>query len=79
MDRRKNEAIERTFHDVAGNFSRIFELLVPAGRGELVMQQSNHIEGSSSSSSSMEVDGNSVSIDRYIGISIKVILILVRA
>lgn len=73
MDRRKNEAIERTFHDVAGNFSRIFELLVPAGRGELVMQQSNHIE-SSSSSSSMEVDGNSVSIDRYIGISIKVIL-----
>lgn len=76
MDRRKNEAIERTFHDVAGNFSRIFELLVPAGRGELVMQQSNHIE--SSSSNSMEVDGNSVSIDRYIGISIKVILIFVR-
>lgn len=38
LDRRKNEAIERTFHDVAGNFSKIFEMLVPAGKGELVMK-----------------------------------------
>jgi len=38
LDRRKNEAIERTFHNVAGNFAKIFELLVPAGKGELVMR-----------------------------------------
>jgi structural maintenance of chromosome 3 (chondroitin sulfate proteoglycan 6) len=38
LDRRKNEAIERTFHDVAGNFAHIFEALVPAGKGELVMK-----------------------------------------
>jgi structural maintenance of chromosome 3 (chondroitin sulfate proteoglycan 6) len=63
LDRRKNEAIERTFHDVAGNFQKIFELLVPAGRGELVMQQG-------SNNNNMEIEGGS--IDRYSGVSIKV-------
>ncbi|CAO3654057.1 unnamed protein product [Mucor hiemalis] len=64
LDRRKNEAIERTFHDVAGNFSKIFELLVPAGKGELVMKTDVQ---------DMEVDGNSTSsVDRYSGITIKV-------
>lgn len=38
MDRRKNEAIERTFDDVANHFSQVFELLVPAGKGGLYMQ-----------------------------------------
>lgn len=64
LDRRKNEAIERTFHDVAGNFSKIFEMLVPAGKGELVMKTDVQ---------DMEVDGNSTSsVDRYSGIAIKV-------
>ncbi|KAF1798234.1 P-loop containing nucleoside triphosphate hydrolase protein [Mucor lusitanicus] len=64
LDRRKNEAIERTFHNVAGNFAKIFELLVPAGKGELVMR---------SDTQDMDVDGaSSSSVDRYIGVSIKV-------
>ncbi|GAA5798475.1 hypothetical protein HPULCUR_003879 [Helicostylum pulchrum] len=61
LDRRKNEAIERTFHDVANHFSQVFEALVPAGKGGLFMK---------SDVQDMEIDGGSV--DRYSGISIQV-------
>ena len=37
LDLRKNEAIERTFKQVAKNFGEIFAELVPGGRGQLVM------------------------------------------
>lgn len=40
LDQRKDEAIERTFKQVSKNFSEVFEKLVPAGRGRLVMQKS---------------------------------------
>jgi structural maintenance of chromosome 3 (chondroitin sulfate proteoglycan 6) len=39
LDQRKDEAIERTFKQVSKNFSEVFERLVPAGRGRLVMQK----------------------------------------
>ena len=39
MDQRKDEAIERTFKQVAKYFSEVFEKLVPAGRGQLIMQR----------------------------------------
>ncbi|PVU92321.1 hypothetical protein BB561_003892 [Smittium simulii] len=39
LDQRKEEAIERTFKSVAKNFSEVFEALVPAGKGDLVMQK----------------------------------------
>ncbi|KAI8061999.1 RecF/RecN/SMC [Thamnidium elegans] len=61
LDRRKNEAIERTFNDVANHFSQVFEALVPAGKGGLFMK---------SDVQDMEIDGGSV--DRYSGISIQV-------
>ncbi|KAI7902915.1 uncharacterized protein BX663DRAFT_55209 [Cokeromyces recurvatus] len=66
LDRRKNEAIERTFNNVAGSFSKIFELLVPAGKGELVMKSDSHQD--------MQLDGGNTSftVDRYTGVSIKV-------
>jgi structural maintenance of chromosome 3 (chondroitin sulfate proteoglycan 6) len=74
LDRRKNEAIEHTFHDVAGNFSKIFEVLVPAGRGELVMKSEVTANGDS-----MEVDNQSNSVvDRFSGISIKVICLCLK-
>ncbi|KAG1445861.1 hypothetical protein G6F56_009762 [Rhizopus delemar] len=38
LDRRKNQAIQRTFDDVAANFSQIFESLVPSGRGNLIIK-----------------------------------------
>ena len=39
LDQRKDEAIERTFKQVASNFEEVFERLVPAGRGRLVIQR----------------------------------------
>ncbi|PVV00813.1 hypothetical protein BB560_004789 [Smittium megazygosporum] len=39
LDQRKEEAIERTFKSVAKSFSEVFEVLVPAGKGKLVMQR----------------------------------------
>lgn len=39
LDQRKDEAIERTFRQVSKEFARIFEKLVPAGKGRLVIQR----------------------------------------
>jgi structural maintenance of chromosome 3 (chondroitin sulfate proteoglycan 6) len=39
LDQRKDEAIERTFKQVASNFEEVFEKLVPAGRGKLIIQR----------------------------------------
>lgn len=39
LDQRKDEAIERTFKQVSKEFASIFERLVPAGRGRLVIQR----------------------------------------
>jgi len=39
LDQRKDEAIERTFKQVSKFFEEVFEKLVPAGRGKLVMQK----------------------------------------
>ena len=40
LDQRKDEAIERTFKQVSKYFEEVFEKLVPAGRGRLIMQKS---------------------------------------
>ena len=39
LDRQKDEAIERTFRQVSREFASIFERLVPAGKGRLVIQR----------------------------------------
>ena len=39
LDLRKDEAVERTFKQVARNFREVFAELAPGGRGELVMQR----------------------------------------
>lgn len=39
LDQRKDEAIERTFKQVSREFANVFERLVPAGRGRLVIQR----------------------------------------
>jgi structural maintenance of chromosome 3 (chondroitin sulfate proteoglycan 6) len=39
LDQRKDEAIERTFKQVASNFEEVFGKLVPAGRGRLIIQR----------------------------------------
>lgn len=37
LDQRKDEAIERTFEQVSTYFEEVFEELVPAGKGQLVI------------------------------------------
>jgi RecF/RecN/SMC family protein len=44
LDGRKVEDIERTFKQVAKNFSDVFGELVPNGRGKLVMLRAEHTE-----------------------------------
>ncbi|VEU19882.1 DEKNAAC100058 [Brettanomyces naardenensis] len=39
LQRRKNDAIIQTFKEVSSNFTRIFEKLVPAGTGRLIIQK----------------------------------------
>lgn len=39
LDQQKDEAIERTFKQVSREFARIFEKLVPAGKGRLIIQR----------------------------------------
>lgn len=45
LDRRKDEAIERTFQQVATGFAQVFERLVPAGRGCLLMIRASDGDG----------------------------------
>ena len=48
LDMRKDEAIERTFKQVAKNFEEVFEKLVPAGKGKLIIQRRiDQVRGSS--------------------------------
>jgi structural maintenance of chromosome 3 (chondroitin sulfate proteoglycan 6) len=39
LDLQKDEAIERTFRQVSKEFAKIFEKLVPAGKGRLIIQR----------------------------------------
>ncbi|KIY47680.1 structural maintenance of chromosome protein 3 [Fistulina hepatica ATCC 64428] len=67
LDMRKDEAIERTFKQVASNFEEVFEKLVPAGRGRLIIQRRIDQD--------QEADDDGTqrnSIDNYTGVSIKV-------
>ena len=72
LDQRKDEAIERTFKQVASNFEEVFEKLVPAGRGRLIIQR--RIDQDEDEVEDAE-DTQQSSIDNYTGVSIKVNLI----
>ncbi|KAG7088666.1 hypothetical protein E1B28_012638 [Marasmius oreades] len=67
LDQRKDEAIERTFKQVASNFEEVFEKLVPAGRGRLIIQRridQDEVDEAEETQQS--------TIDNYTGIAIKV-------
>ncbi|TFL06816.1 RecF/RecN/SMC [Pterulicium gracile] len=64
LDQRKDEAIERTFKQVAENFEEVFEALVPAGRGQLIIQRRMDQEE--------EEETQQSTVDHYTGITIKV-------
>ncbi|KAK9240780.1 RecF/RecN/SMC [Lipomyces kononenkoae] len=77
LDQRKDEAIERTFKQVSKGFAEIFEKLVPAGRGRLIMQrrmdrESVMQDGEESSDEQEDESRKSNSVENYVGIAISV-------
>ena len=70
LDLRKDEAIERTFKQVALNFRQVFAALVPGGRGELVMQKA--IPMTIDDGEAQEPADGGSSIERYSGVKVKV-------
>ncbi|GAB7328029.1 hypothetical protein MBLNU13_g00080t1 [Cladosporium sp. NU13] len=73
LDLQKDEAIERTFRQVSKEFARIFEKLVPAGRGRLIIQkrQDKAARGEDSDEEDEERE-NSGSVENYTGVGISV-------
>lgn len=67
LDQRKDEAIERTFKQVSKEFATIFERLVPAGRGRLVIQRRTDQRAEDESE-----DENRESVENYTGVGISV-------
>ncbi|KAM4054667.1 SMC proteins flexible hinge domain-containing protein [Hirsutella rhossiliensis] len=68
LDRRKDEAIERTFKQVSKEFATIFGKLVPAGHGRLVIQRRTD-RRQEPDESDEEARG---SVENYIGVGISV-------
>ncbi|CAM1505487.1 Fc.00g111240.m01.CDS01 [Cosmosporella sp. VM-42] len=68
LDRRKDEAIERTFKQVSREFATIFAKLVPAGHGRLVIQRRTD-RRQEPQESDEEAQG---SVENYIGVGISV-------
>lgn len=65
LDMRKDEAIERTFKQVSKAFAEVFEKLVPAGRGRLIIQRRIDQD------EDMEEE-DSGSVENYVGVAISV-------
>lgn len=75
LDQRKDEAIERTFKQVSKYFEEVFEKLVPAGRGRLIMQRRADIAGGGSGGGggvADESEDDGAPVESYTGVSIKV-------
>lgn len=71
LDQKKDEAIERTFKQVSREFANVFEKLVPAGKGRLVIVRKTDrpADGAESEEERPRGDG---SIENYKGVGIKV-------
>ena len=66
LDQRKDEAIERTFKQVSKEFAQIFERLVPAGRGRLIIQRRSDARAEDESEDEHET------VENYTGVGISV-------
>lgn len=69
LDRKKDEAIERTFKQVSKEFATIFEKLVPAGQGRLIIQRRTDRRQAPADESE---DEGQRSIENYQGVGISV-------
>lgn len=72
LELQKDEAIRKSFKQVARSFHDIFEKLVPLGVGHLVMQRKDE-EENSDSDADVDMDlGATQNIENYVGVSIRV-------
>lgn len=74
LDQRKDEAIERTFKQVSKEFAKVFEKLVPAGRGRLVIQRKadRGVEEEEQEDGEDATGGRKESVENYTGVGISV-------
>lgn len=72
LDQRKDEAIERTFKQVSREFHNVFEKLVPAGRGRLIIQRKTDRALRQPDDLESEDEENRESVENYIGVGISV-------
>ena len=71
LDQRKDEAIERTFKQVSREFANVFEKLVPAGRGRLVIQRKTDRQQQGEDEEDSD-DERRQSVENYTGVGISV-------
>jgi len=71
LDQRKDEAIERTFKQVSREFANVFEKLVPAGRGRLVIQRRAD-KALQADEESEDDERRRESVENYTGVGISV-------
>ena len=73
LDQRKDEAIERTFKQVSKEFAGVFEKLVPAGRGRLVIQRKADKNAAAANEDDSEDEERAKSaVENYTGVGISV-------
>jgi structural maintenance of chromosome 3 (chondroitin sulfate proteoglycan 6) len=72
LDQRKDEAIERTFKQVSREFANVFEKLVPAGRGRLVIQRKTDHTARPDDDLDSEDEEARQSVENYVGVGISV-------
>ncbi|OOF99544.1 hypothetical protein ASPCADRAFT_203317 [Aspergillus carbonarius ITEM 5010] len=72
LDQRKDEAIERTFKQVSREFANVFEKLVPAGRGRLIIQRKTDRALRQGDELESEDEETQESVENYVGVGISV-------
>lgn len=72
LDQRKDEAIERTFKQVSREFHNVFEKLVPAGRGRLIIQRKTDRATRLDDDVDSDDEEARQSVENYVGVGISV-------
>jgi structural maintenance of chromosome 3 (chondroitin sulfate proteoglycan 6) len=72
LDQRKDEAIERTFKQVSREFHNVFEKLVPAGRGRLIIQRKTDHGARPGEEVDSDDEDARQSVENYVGVGISV-------
>lgn len=72
LDRKKDEAILRTFKGVSHHFGEVFEELVPTGNGKMVILRNSTKDDSQDSSEEGNGSSSNGAVDTFSGVQIKV-------